>query len=309
MSTDTQRRTEDYTEKLRQVCVGCKLSKKKWGVKKTLTKEQKEKAAKVFGASGKRIAASKTLIDTANKKYSAVTAIFTQITKEWEDHTLPYPEDGIRLMKREHVAEWDAKVSQYQDRLDRAVATLNDSYASVKSEARDELEDLFNLSDYPSSLEGLFSITVEYPSINADPSLAEISNGLYQREQQRIAARFDEALEMAEQAFASEFQGLIEHLVGRLEGLNDGTAKQFHPSTTGNLEAFFERFRSLSIGSNADLERLVVDAQAAVRGIRPEWLESSQPLRDSVRSRMSQVQEQLDSMMVARPKRAISFED
>ncbi len=141
------------------------------------------------------------------------------------------------------------------------------------------------------------------------PSLLQVSQGLYQRERERIAARFDEAVAMAESAFAAEFQGLVEHLCQKLQGMNDGTVKQFRDSNVENLQDFFDRFRSLSIGSNEELEQLVTDAKDAVKGIPPEWLRESQPLRDTIRERLVGVQSQLESLMVARPKRAISFEE
>ncbi len=71
MMTDQQRQTTDYTDKLRQVCVGCRLSKKRWGVKKTLDKSQKGAAAAFFGAESKRLSASKSLIDTVDDDYQA----------------------------------------------------------------------------------------------------------------------------------------------------------------------------------------------------------------------------------------------
>lgn len=307
--TDQQRQTENFTDKLRQVCVGCRLAKKRWGVKKTLDKSQKGAAAAFFGAETKRLSASKSLIDTVDEDYRAVTGIFSRITDEWKSRTLPFPEDGLRLLKREHVEAFEVVVSKHQTELDHAVAKLERAYPSMLDNAREQLGSLFCLSDYPSSLEGLFAISVEYPSINADPALAEVSSDLYHREQQRIAARFDEALEMAETAFTEEFQGLVAKLCERLQGLNDGTVKQFHPSNVENLGEFFARFKNLSIGSNADLDRLVDDASAAVRGIQPDWLQTSQPLRDSIRGKLGNVQKVLDEMMVARPKRAISFDE
>ncbi|MCH7725336.1 MAG: hypothetical protein IH991_02465, partial [Planctomycetes bacterium] len=95
----------------------------------------------------------------------------------------------------------------------------------------------------------------------------------------------------------------------RLQGLNDGTAKRFSDSNITNLCEFFDRFKSLSIGSNGDLDQLVSEAKDAVQGISPDWLKQSEPLRDSIRDKLGTIGQQLDELMVARPKRAISFDD
>jgi predicted phage tail protein len=150
---------------------------------------------------------------------------------------------------------------------------------------------------------------VDYPALEPDPSLVRVSASLYQRECQRVKSRFEEAVTLAEQSFATEFRKLVEHIVTRLQGLNDGTSKQFREENLTNLQTFFERFKSLSIGSNDDLERLVEDAQQAVQGYQPDWLEESQPLRDVVRGNLSQIQSALDALMVAKPKRKISWDD
>ena len=306
---DDQVDTTDYSARLRELCVGCRLSKARWGVSKVLEKDQKELAAFPFGAVAKSISASKKLIDTASKRYRAVTKVFSQVTEYWESHTLPFPEKSLRLLRREQVEEFEQQIASYQSELDGAVALLQREYGELLSKAQQDLGSLFNVSDYPSTLEGLYSIIVEYPSVEPDPSLVTISASLYQRERQRIAARFDEAVEMAEEAFAAEFQGLVQHLSERLQGLNDGTVKRFSDSNITNLCEFFDRFKSLSIGSNGDLDQLVSEAKDAVKGISPDWLKQSEPLRDSIREKLGTIGQQLDELMVARPKRAISFDD
>ena len=52
----------------------------------------------------------------------------------------------------------------------------------------------------------------------------------------------DEAVQLAEQAFASELTDLVEHLTERLTGQIDGKPKIFRDSTIENLIAFFRRF-------------------------------------------------------------------
>jgi hypothetical protein len=49
----------------------------------------------------------------------------------------------------------------------------------------------------------------------------ELSPALYEQERQREAARFEEAVQLAEQAFLSELAKLVSHLTERLT--DDGT--------------------------------------------------------------------------------------
>lgn len=62
---------------------------------------------------------------------------------------------------------------------------------------------------------------------------------------------------------------------------------------------------SLNIGSNEQLDQLVSQARAAVNGIGPQELRTSEQLRQSVSTRMASVQAGLDQLLVDRPRRNI----
>ena len=86
------------------------------------------------------------------------------------------------------------------------------------------------------------------------PIVRDRSQSHFPPECQRVAARFDEAVQLAEQAFASELTDLVEHLTERLTGRVDGKPKVFRDSTIENLIEFFRRFRQLNVRSNEELE-------------------------------------------------------
>ena len=96
----------------------------------------------------------------------------------------------------------------------------------------------------------------------------DLNPALYEAERARVASRFDQAVQLAEQAFQDEFVKLVSHLSERISGSgDDGERKVFRDSAVGNLSEFFERFKSLNVGSNAQLDELVAQAQRAVRGV------------------------------------------
>src|SRR6185437_8099512 len=132
---------------------------------------------------------------------------------------------------------------------------------------RERLGSLFNPGDYPPQMAGLFAITWEFPSIEPPSYLQELNLALFEQEQARVAARFDEAVRLAEEAFTSELGKLVSHLAERLTGANDGRPKIFRDSAITNLTEFFERFRQLNVRSNPELESLVDRVQQLVRGV------------------------------------------
>ena len=67
----------------------------------------------------------------------------------------------------------------------------------------------------------------------------------------------------------------------------------------------FERFQSLNVRSNDQLEDLVRQCQATVSGVQPQSLRNDQSLRRTVATELSAVQSVLDGLLVDRPRRRI----
>ena len=193
----------------------------------------------------------------------------------------------------------------YRERLQEATGELASRYDSMKSEAERRLGKLFNASDYPSTLDGLFDLEISYPTIEPPNYLMALHPDVYQAEQARVRERFESAVELAEQAFATELQRLTAHLAERLTGLHDGQPKVFRDSAVENLREFFERFRRLNIRSSPELDMLVEEAQQVITGIEPQQLRDSVRLRQMVARDFEQIQASVGEMLVDRPRRNI----
>src|SRR5687768_11503016 len=144
-----------------------------FGVRKSLSAEQRAEAAETFGADGPFLSAGKKLIDTKHKAYRAVTGIRTDIRKFWQSCTLPFPEPGVRLIKEGYIPLFDAKLRQFRDDLQEAVQGLDERYHELRQQARERLGRLYNTDDYPSSVDGLFQVEWEFPAVEAPEYLRE----------------------------------------------------------------------------------------------------------------------------------------
>jgi hypothetical protein len=193
----------------------------------------------------------------------------------------------------------------YREKLQEAARELAAQYDAMKSEAQRRLGSLFNPSDYPQTLDGMFDLEVSYPTIDPPAYLMALNPDVFQQEQARVRERFESAVELAEQAFAAELQRLVSHLAERLTGLHDGQPKVFRDSAVENLREFFERFRQLNIRSNPELDALVEQAQQTITGIEPQQLRDSARLRQMVANDFEVIQAAVGEMLVDRPRRNI----
>jgi hypothetical protein len=293
-------------QRLRAAMAAVRVSFTWFGVQKTLTREQKAQAAEAFDAEGQFLSAGKKLIDTRHSAFRAVTAIRGKVDACWKGQSLPFPEPGVRLIKHDSVEGFAAQMTDFRAELDDAVANLDRHYGELKQAARERLGSLFNPSDYPDTLVGLFGLTWDFPNVEPPDYLVQLSPGLYEAERARVAARFEEAVQLAEQAFLDEFARLVAHLTERISGVGeDGQPRVFRDSAVGNLQEFFDRFRSLNVRSNDQLDALVSEAQRAVRGVDAQDLREGGGLRQDVAAQLARVRTSLDAMLVERPRRRI----
>ena len=273
------------------------------GVRKSLSAEQKARAADPFGAEGKYLSAGKKLLDTSHPAFKAVTAVRGQTQTYWKSISLPFPEPGIRLIRQDQIEPFDARLREFQAELEQAVAELDQHYDELRQAARQRLGDLFDPSDYPVSLWGLFAIEHDFPSVEPPDYLRQLQPELYEQECQRVRARFSEAVALAEQTFGEELARLVEHLSERLSSDESGKTHIFRDSAIGNLTEFFQRFQQLNIGSSAELDQLVEQAHRILGDVAPGQLRENASLRERVRTQMAGVQAGLDQWLVERPRR------
>lgn len=276
-----------------------------FGLRRSLSVEQKAQAAEQFGAEGAYLTASKKLLETKHEAFQQVTAIRSQIISYWRSRSLPYPDPGVRLIRQDDVQAFNTRMTEYRNELRTAVDNLDQHFEQLKRAARDRLGSLYCESDYPSTLRGLFSVDFEYVATEPPEWLLRLNPDLYRQERERISARFDDAVKLAEEAFVAEFSRLITHLSERLTAGPDGERKVFRDSALGNLTAFFARFRNLNVRSNADLERLVETAQQVLAGADPHIVRNSESLRQHITSQLAGVQAHLDGLLVDQPRRRI----
>ena len=300
----------DATEagaELRANCLASKLHLKWLGVTRSLTADQMASLVDGSEVDSKMIRASKRLLDSAHPTLKLLANIRNRMLGTWRGLTLPFVEAGTRLIPRQLVGDFEARMSLLKDELASAVDELQQEWPRLKEAAAARLGTLYNPDDYPEdNLEELFVVSWSYPETSVPSYLMAIDASVYRREAARVAEKFEQAVELAEQGFVEEFNKLVSHLTERLTD-TDCERKIFRDSSLESLREFFQRFRQMRLGGRAEqqLEELVAQAQQIVSGVVSQDLRDSSSLRQSVASDLARVGTELEGMMVARPRRKI----
>ncbi len=308
LDEERDHRDQDPAERLRSDAAAVRLHVSWPGLRRTLSAEQKEDAASPFDAESGSLSASKKLLDTKHPALRAAAKVRHAAVSYWKTASLPYPENGVRLLPRADLPTFERRMSELQGELAEAAADVDAHRDELVSRARRRLGDLFDPADYPPSLAPLFGLSWDLPAVEPPDYLRRLSPRLYQQECDRVRQRFEQAVQLAEQAFAQELAQLVEHLRERLTGGEGGGPRVFRDSAVENLTEFFARFRRLNVGGNEELDAVVAEAEGLMRGVDPVDLRASTGvgwLQDRVREGLSGVAEALDPLMSDAPRRRV----
>jgi hypothetical protein len=296
---------DNPAQRLRCMAAATRVSMHWWGNYRALTTQQKEEVSAGYATDPRFLRAGKKLVDTRHEAIRRLTSIKTRIGKYWRGMTLPYVEDGIRLLRQSDIQTFVHGMEELRDELTQGEVFLEAAYSEIKDDARRSLGRLFNPADYPAQVRGLFVVEWEFPPIEPPSYLRRLAPQVYEEECRRVAARFEEAVRLAEEAFTTEFSRLLSHLTERLGRDENGRLNEFRDSTVNNLTAFFQRFQHLNVRSNPELDALVTQAQALVQNRTAQNLRDDQALRQQIATQMAVVQAQVEGMIVAAPRRRI----
>lgn len=299
-----QSQSEPHVQRLRDTTLACKVEFNWWGTTKTLSKQQKQEAANCFQADRDIISASKRLVDRRNDLFRRLTSLRNDIRNYWCSRTLPYVEDGTRLIRRDIVERFSEEMAAYRQQLISAVEDLHNNFDQIREDAKKSQGSLYNEHDYPEDIRKLFDVKWTFPSVDPPSYLEDLSPKLYEQEKQRIQAQFTQTVLLIEQAFAAEFHQMLVHLQEKLSPAQDGQKKIFRDSAVTNVQDFFQRFQSMSIGSNKELDNLVSQAELILSNKDPKDLRTNESMQLAIQGQLKSITEQLQGMIVNAPRRS-----
>ena len=296
---------EGAAQRLRRTAAAARVMLHWWGTHRALTATQREEIGAAAAADARLLTAGKRLVDTRHQAFRRFTSVRSRITSYWRGVSLPYVEPGVRLLRQADVPAFAHAMEGFRDELREAEEQLNAAYGEVKADARRRLGRLFDPADYPPEVRGLFGVEWDFPSVEPPRYLMRVAPEVFEEERRRVVGRFEEAVRLAEQAFATEFGRLLSHLAERLTNDETGERRVFQNSVVTNLTGFFARFQQLNVRSNPELDALVEEARRLVQGVSPQQLRDSDSLRQQVAAEMARVRGQVEGLLTDAPRRRL----
>lgn len=273
------------------------VSRSRPTLSKTISKDQFEVAA-----NKKRVHATKDLYKCA--ELEKITSWDTKVDAYLKTRCAPFPlKNGIYLLSYDLVNEVENKLIEFQLEYEGLVNDFAGVFEQAKLDAKEELGDLFNPSDYPTA-EGLkheFSFNWDYLDFSVAGRLKEINKEVYERKCQTWENTIVEAAEATKQVLCAEMQVLVNHWIDRLTPNGDGKKKIFHDTMLTKLNNFLSVVDSRNLVGDVDLKRITDEAKDLVDGLTTEILRKDEVVRANTQAGFEKIKAQLDSLVVSRP--------
>lgn len=258
-----------------------------------------------------RINVSKRILDS--KELEAIAAEQRAVGKRIRRLCLPSMfKAGIYLIPNASLSEIDGYLVEAEAKIMNVlVPAFLAVYPDLVEADKLSLRGTYNPADYPpiAKVRASISFRWNYFSFGVPPELEAVDSDIAIREQRKAAARITEAADEIQQILRAQMLDLVNHMAERLDGGRaGGKPKIFKNSLVENVKEFIQTFQARNITDDKELDALCMRAKGLLDGVDPESLRDSEQTRVKVAEGFKDIKATLDTMMVARPSRGITFE-
>jgi hypothetical protein len=250
------------------------------------------------------------------EKLEALRSLSGQIRQHFYRITLPWSDEGYRLLPAHFYFELTAKMRGFEQVFTQQVEDFLAVYPSYIEQVRPELNGLFREEDYPSAekLRSKFGVRLEVLPI---PSGEDFRVTLSQEEQSRVAREIDEnvrqSLLRGTEDLWVRLKDVVSHMVERLKE----PESRFHASLVTNVFELVDLLPRLNVKQDEELNRFAGEIRDRLCGFTARDLKKNEILRVATANDAAQILTEMDAVLREReqssgnnvPVNVISDED
>jgi len=219
--------------------------------------------------------------------------------------SLPFPIKGLTLVPKEMLKRVDEGLAEIKRDFFTEVKQFLGHYEFEREKAERNLGDLFNALDYPMDVSAKFKFEWRFLTLDVPGRSKILSAEIYEREKAKFQSMMEETRELAMTALREEFNGIVQHMLDRLTGEEDGKPKRFKSSMIDKMHEFLATFDDRNLFDDDVLANLVNRAKDIVSDVSAEGLRENARLRKKITSKMAAVKNAIDKAIEDLPRRKI----
>ncbi len=250
------------------------------------------------------------------ERLEALRSLSGQIRQHFYKITLPWSDEGYRLLPAHFYFELTTKMREFEQAFAQQVEEFLAVYPSYIEQVRPELNGLFREEDYPSAekLRNKFGVRLEVLPI---PSGEDFRVTLSEEEQARVAREIDEnvrqSLKRGTEDLWVRLKDVVSHMVERLKE----PESRFHGSLVTNVFELVDLLPRLNVNQDEELDRFAQEIKDRLCGFTARDLKKNEILRVATANDAAQILTEMDAVLREReqssgsdvPANAVSDED
>jgi len=274
-------------------------------------REASEQIATIHGAETDAGRFNKRLIP--RKELEEITRIIGQTRRDHEFVTLPWSDNGLRVLPGAAYMDHRATMRLRQDEFNSAVGRLLDRFEKlVKAQSR--LGTLFKVADYPGmrddggalrfaspdELRNRFSfVTSVFPLSDADDFRVSIGDEERERVKRQISDSIQAALRVGTRELWQRLYKAVSHMSERMNEYNnagDGKRPRLYDSMITNIVEIVDVLPKLNIAGDGELERMTEEVRQSLL-VDPQQLRKSPTLRSDAGKAAADIAQRMAAYM------------
>lgn len=236
----------------------------------------------------------------AKAALSSIRTIATAARSYHYDMTLPWAEDGGRLLPATLYMDYAKNMASMKNQFDQAVSDFLAGYAEHVEDAKTRLGTMFNEKDYPADVKDKFKFGV---TILPLPAASDFRVSLGKEHEEEIKANIEIAMQESTQMAMSDLwhrvHDVIAHMRDKLRDYKtDENGKViagiFRDSTIENVRALVTLLPKLNITDDPILKDLRADLEDSLQGLDVQDLREDDMLRETTTARVTTMLEVIE---------------
>jgi len=277
---------DDRISAIQEVAIKVKLNVSCWPAKK----EDKEATKATHLQQGAKQDAGTYRKNMVSKKHlKPIRDIETEARKFHREVTLPWGQDGERVLPASMVDEYTAEMRRLHQDFDLAVAEFKQKYPAIVIDEKSTLGSMYNQSEYPSlrELEDKFDFRVSITPIeSADDFRIKLSESIIDRIKDDVRRQENENQLNITTDLYNRLQNVIEDMIGRLTATKkdkktgETIYKSFSYTALTNITDLAALLPKLNINNNYGLSELHKEIMDKLGKISVEDIRESEAVRE-----------------------------
>ena len=240
---------------------------------------------------------NKTLIDVKDEDWLRIVAARSALRDYHYSHTLPWVHKGCQILAAATYLDYQNGVGKLiEEYLNAAERFIEDSYETLKDQAKQQRNGLYNEADYPSKgeLHRKFYAEVSFLPV---PDSGHVIVDLQNSEVERIKRDTETMIEQAvEQAQAALWVRLHEPVKAMADALAD-PKRRFHDSLVGNVKDIVKMVQPMNLTNDPKLTEMAKEVEKSLTKASADMLRDDVDKRSEVARKAAELARKMASLM------------